>query len=88
MVLAQQAGLFWVQLLDPEGLQRFPLSTPAQRLPRVVALAPGLAPQTADEEDFRQLNVRLAQVRARVQGVEHTTLHTAAASAHRLPFLR
>ena len=50
------------QLLDPEGLQRFPSSTPDQRLPRVVALAPGLAPRTETQEQFRALNMRLAQV--------------------------
>ena len=49
--------------MDEEGLQRFPSSTPEQPLPRVLALAPHLIPITDSMEEFRLLNVRLAQVR-------------------------
>ena len=52
------------QTLNEEGMQRFPASVPGERLPRVVAIAPHLVPSTATMEAFRELNLRLAQVRA------------------------
>ncbi len=52
------------QMLDDEGLQRFPASEPGEPLPRVVAMAPHLVPATATVEAFRELNLHLAQVGA------------------------
>ena len=49
-------------MLDNGGQQRFPTSTPEQPLPRVVAIAPHLVPATATMDEFRELNLRLAQV--------------------------
>ncbi len=53
------------QMLDEEGQQRFPTSAPGEPFPRVVAMAPHLVPATVTVEEFRQLNLHLAQVRAR-----------------------
>ena len=50
------------QMLDDKKQQRFPTSTPDQPLPRVVAIAPHLVPVTATMNEFRELNLRLAQV--------------------------
>lgn len=51
-----------LQLVQQDGRALFASSTPQRRLPRIVALAPGVNLTRVSQEDFRLLSLRLARV--------------------------